>query len=82
MLVTPGTLLRWHADLVKRYWTYRRRRQGRPPLRPALRELVLRLAVDNPVLAEISSGLVSELVITDRWLEGAGCVVLTAHAAS
>jgi putative transposase len=48
MLVTPGTLLRWHADLVKRRWTYKRRRQGRPPLRPALRELVLRLAVENP----------------------------------
>ena len=48
ILVTPGTLLRWHADLVKRRWTYKRRRQGRPPLRPALRELVLRLAVENP----------------------------------
>ncbi len=33
MLVTPGTLLRWHADLVKRRWTYRRQRQGRPPTR-------------------------------------------------
>jgi putative transposase len=48
MLVTPGTLLRWHADLVKRRWTYKRRSQGRPPLRPALRELVLRLAAENP----------------------------------
>ena len=25
LLVTPGTLLRWHADLVKRRWTYKRR---------------------------------------------------------
>jgi putative transposase len=48
MLVTPGTLLRWHTDLVKRRLTYKRRRQGRPPLRPTLRELVLRLAAENP----------------------------------
>ena len=48
MLITPGTLLRWHADLVKRRWTYKRRSQGRPPLRPALRKLVLRLAAENP----------------------------------
>ncbi|MFZ1163973.1 hypothetical protein [Mycobacterium sp.] len=51
MLVTPGTLLRWHA-VVKRSWTYKRRRQVRPPLRPALRELVLRLAVENPTWSE------------------------------
>jgi putative transposase len=47
MLVTPGTLLRWHADLVKRRWTYKRRRQGRPPTRSTVRELVLRLAAEN-----------------------------------
>src|SRR3981081_242312 len=31
LFVTPGTLLRWHADLVKRRWTFTRRRPGRPP---------------------------------------------------
>lgn len=36
------------GDLVKRRWTYKRRSQGRPPLRPALRELMLRLAAENP----------------------------------
>jgi transposase len=48
MLVTPGTLLRWHADLVKRRWTHKRQRPGRPPTRPTVRQLVLRLAAENP----------------------------------
>jgi putative transposase len=46
--VTPATLLRWHRNLVARRWTYPTRRPGRPPVRAELRELVLRLARDNP----------------------------------
>lgn len=48
VIVTPRTLLRWHADLVKRHWTYPQRERGRPPTRPAIRALVLRLAAENP----------------------------------
>jgi hypothetical protein len=48
LLVTPGTLLRWHGDLVKRRWTYKRKTPGRPPTRPTIRALVLRLAAENP----------------------------------
>src|ERR1700704_3954406 len=48
LLFTPGTLLRWHADLVKRRWTYKRTTPGRPPTRPTIRALVLRLAAENP----------------------------------
>jgi putative transposase len=36
-LVSPRTLLRWHAQLVARRWTYPRRPPGRPPTAPALR---------------------------------------------
>jgi putative transposase len=48
LLVTPRTLLRWHADLVKRRWTYPQRGPGRPPTPPTVRALVLRLATENP----------------------------------
>jgi putative transposase len=48
LLVTPRTLLRWHAQLVRRRWTYPRRGSGRPPTRPTIRALVLHLAAENP----------------------------------
>jgi putative transposase len=49
LVVTPATLLRWHRELVRRRWTYpHRRRPGRPPTGRELRELVLRLARENP----------------------------------
>jgi putative transposase len=48
LVVTPSTLLRWHRGLIRRRWTYPQRRSGRPPTGRALRELVLRLARENP----------------------------------
>jgi hypothetical protein len=47
-LVTPRTLLRWHRALVRRKWRQPSGRRGRPPLAAEVRELVLRLARDNP----------------------------------
>ena len=47
-LVTPGTLLAWHRHLIARKWTYPGR-PGRPAVDQQIRELVLRLAGDNPV---------------------------------
>jgi transposase InsO family protein len=46
--VRPDTLLGWHRQLVRRRWTYAGRRPGRPPVSEETRELVLRLAGENP----------------------------------
>ena len=48
LLVTPETVLRWHRELVRRRWTYSHARPGRPSIDVTTRELVLRLARENP----------------------------------
>jgi len=48
VFVSPATLLRWHRGLVARRWTYRSTNGGRPWTGKEVRELVLRLAAENP----------------------------------
>jgi len=46
LLFKPDTVLRWHRELVRRKWTFRR--VGRPPVVAELQELIARLATENP----------------------------------
>jgi putative transposase len=46
LLFKPDTVLRWHRELLRRKWTFRR--VGRPPIVTELQELIVRLAQENP----------------------------------
>ena len=50
-IVTPDTILRWHRQLVAEKWDYsarRIRKPGRPPVSEEVKQLVLRMARENP----------------------------------
>src|SRR6266566_5085033 len=49
LTVTPGTILRWHRDIVRRRWSRRscQGRSGRPATHRKVRSVVLRLAREN-----------------------------------
>jgi hypothetical protein len=47
--LAPHTLLRWHRELVRQKWTYRRiSTGGRPPISEEVHELILRMGRENP----------------------------------
>jgi transposase len=48
LIVTPGTIMRWHRDIVRRRWArVSHRRSGRPPVHRNERSVVLQLAGEN-----------------------------------
>jgi putative transposase len=78
VIVTPGTLLAWYRRLVAKRWTYARR-AGRPPVRQEIRDLVLRLARENPrwgyqrIVGELKGlGVAVSTTTVRTWLRGAG----------
>ena len=77
-IVTPATLLRWHRRLVAKRWTFARR-VGRPPMRREIRDLVLRLARENPrwgytrIVGELKGlGITVSATTVRAWLRAAG----------
>jgi hypothetical protein len=54
LIVTPGTILRWQRDIVRRRWARRSRRgrSGRPATHRKVRLVVLRLARENESYVE------------------------------
>ncbi len=49
LLFKPDTLLKWHRELVRRKWTFKKKVPlGRPPIASELETLILRLARENP----------------------------------
>jgi putative transposase len=46
-IATPDTLLRWHRQLIARKWTHARRSRRHSVL-PEIRQLVVRMATENP----------------------------------
>ena len=47
-IVTPDRILAWHRKLIASKWTYPRRRVGRPGVMKEIRELIIRMAEENP----------------------------------
>jgi putative transposase len=49
LFITPGTILRWQSDIVRRRWAAesKPKRPGRPPTHRRVVRLVLRMAADN-----------------------------------
>ncbi len=47
-IVTPETILGWHRRLIAAKWTYPQRRTGRPGVMRGIRELIARMAEENP----------------------------------
>jgi hypothetical protein len=49
MIFKPDTVLRWHRELVRRKWTFKRKgKPGRPVISSELEALIIRLAKENP----------------------------------
>ena len=50
IIVKPETVVRWHRAGFRAYWRWRSKRRGpgRPPAHWPIRELIRRLAMDNP----------------------------------
>jgi len=52
VIVQPDTLLRWHRKGFRLFWRWKSGPTGRPSLPKDLRQLIRRMAADNPTWGE------------------------------
>jgi hypothetical protein len=48
VIVQPETVIGWHRRGFARFWTWKSKRSGRPPIKAEIVELIVRIAKDNP----------------------------------
>jgi putative transposase len=48
-VVKPATVIAWHRRGFARFWAWKSRRIGRPPLAPEVVALIMRMARENPL---------------------------------
>ena len=48
-IVKPATVIGWHRQGFARFWAYKSRRSGRPPIGREVVALIERMATENPV---------------------------------
>jgi len=47
-IVRPETVLKWQRDLIKRFWTFKRKKKsGRPPVEQRIKNLILKMKNEN-----------------------------------
>lgn len=52
MIVKPATLIGWHRNAFRLFWRWKSRPVGRPPVTAEVRDLIRRLAAENPTWGE------------------------------
>ena len=52
LIVKPATLIGWHRHAFRLFWRWKSRPVGRPRVTAALRNLIRRLAAENPTWGE------------------------------
>ena len=49
VIVKPATVVKWHRRGFRLYWRWKSRKRGRPTVAPAVRNLIQRMSVENPL---------------------------------
>jgi transposase InsO family protein len=52
VIVKPETFIGWHRAGVRAFWRWKSRKRGRPALPKDVRELIRRMALENPIWGE------------------------------